>query len=238
MANYRLLIPHMIKWEGGLSADPEDTASSYPSTYKMPYNPYKGKPVHTNKGITFKTWVSTSKELGHPSNTDAFIKMTDAQWGKVMKKFYWDVGKGDSMNSQIIAELLTEIMWGSGNGGLKPNVILMQNFLKKKGYDPQGVDGVIGTNTINALNSYLSKTGKAGEKELYDAIWNNRVSQLRTYGTFYKHGQGWLNRMNDLYKSALTKATELIANNPIKTGLFSAFLIVGGLFLLGKKYAK
>jgi lysozyme family protein len=129
-------------------------------------------------------------------------------------------------------------MWGSGNGGLKPNVILMQNFLKKKGYDPQGVDGVIGTNTINALNSYLSKTGKAGEKELYDAIWNNRVSQLRTYGTFYKHGQGWLNRMNDLYKSALTKATELIANNPIKTGLFSAFLIVGGLFLLGKKYAK
>jgi lysozyme family protein len=29
MANYTLLIPHMLKWEGGYSSDPDDTASSF-----------------------------------------------------------------------------------------------------------------------------------------------------------------------------------------------------------------
>lgn len=240
MANYRLLIPHMKKWEGGLSADPDDTAASYPSSYLKTNNPYKGKKVHTNDGVTFRTWVDTAKELGHPATTDAFIKMTPEQWGKIMKKFYWDFVYGDAINSQIIAELLTEIIWGSGNGGLIPNVRLLQNFLKNKGYDvgKAGADGKMGMDTVKALNSYTEKTGKAGEKELYDLIWNNRVKQLKSYGTYYKHGTGWMNRMNDLYQSALSKALELIEQNPIKTGLLSTFLVVGGLFLLGKKYIK
>ena len=42
------------KWEGGLSRDKNDSASSYPCP-----TPYKGKTgYHTNAGITYKTWVS------------------------------------------------------------------------------------------------------------------------------------------------------------------------------------
>jgi lysozyme family protein len=137
----------MLKWEGGYSSDPKDTARST-STSKL----LNGYPIHTNKGITYATWLNSASTLGHPKTEQAFLNMTSAQWGKIMKKFYWDYAWGDQIQSQAIAEILTEIVWGSGPGGLKPNVILLQKYLKDRGYDPKGIDGGMGKDTVAALN--------------------------------------------------------------------------------------
>lgn len=232
MANYTLLIPHMLKWEGGYSSDPDDTASSFATKTKL-----NGHPIHTNKGITFQTWVSTSNELGHPKTEQAFLNMTSSQWGKIMKKFYWDKVYGDKIKSQAIAEILTEIVWGSGVGGLKQNVILLQKFLKDAGYKIE-VDGSIGPQTVDTINKYVTEKGKAGENRLYDLIWQSRANQLKNYKSAWKHLNGWMNRMNDHYKSAMGKLKELVTDNPIKSGIVSVFLIVGAIFFLTKKFKK
>lgn len=233
MANYKLLIPHMLKWEGGYSSDPTDTARSV-ATSKM----LNGNPIHTNDGVTFATWINTSKALGHPNTEQAFLNMTPDQWGKIMKRFYWDAVLGDKIESQGIAELLTEIIWGSGPGGLKPNVILLQQFLAKKGFSPGSIDGDMGMKTVTALNNFTKKNGAKGEKELIDVIWKNRSKQLASYKTASKHLKGWMNRMNDWYSSASDRIKKFIEDNPTGSGILGSTVIVFGLFLLGKKFLK
>ena len=233
MANYRALIPHIMKWEGGYSSDPKDTARTV-ATSKL----LNGHPIHTNKGITFATWLNSASKLGHPKTEQAFLNMTSEQWGKIMKEFYWDYVVGDKIQSQAIAEILTEIVWGSGPGGLKPNVVLMQKFLKDKGYDPKGIDGRMGTNTVNALNKFTFEKGAAGEKQIVDLIWNNRVKQLKGYPTAKDHLSGWMNRMNDWYKGQSDRIKKFIKDNPTGSGILGSVVVLFGAFLLAKKFIK
>lgn len=223
----------MLKWEGGYSSDPTDTARTV-ATSKL----LNGHPIHTNKGITYDTWLKTASALGHPKTEQAFLNMTSSQWGKIMKKFYWDYVLGDDIQSQAIAEILTEIVWGSGPGGVKPNVILMQKFLKEKGYDPKGIDGKIGKNTVNALNKYIYDKGASGEKQIVDLIWKNRSNQLKGYPSAKDHLKGWMNRMNDWYKNSSDRIKEFIKDNPKGTGILGSVVFLAGLFLLGRKFIK
>lgn len=233
MANYRLLIPHMLKWEGKYSSDPKDSARST-STKKL----LNGHPIHTNQGITYATWLNSASKLGHPKTESGFLNMTSDQWGKIMKRFYWDYVFGDQINSQAIAELLTEIVWGSGPGGLKPNVILMQKFLKDRGYDPQGIDGGMGPNTVAALNKFTKEKGAKGIEEIVSLIFKNRSNQLKGYPSAKDHLKGWMNRMNDWYSSASDKIKQIIIDSPKSTGIIGSVAILFGLFLIGKKFIK
>lgn len=223
----------MLKWEGGYSSDPTDTTRTV-ATSKL----LNGRPIHTYKGITYSTWLSAAPKLGFPKTEEAFLNMTNEQWGKVMKKMFWDYAWGDQIQSQAIAELLTEIVWGSGPGGLKPNVILLQKFLKEKGYDPKGIDGRMGENTVKALNKFLSDKGAKGEKEIVDLIWNNRSSQLKGYSSAKYHLAGWMNRMNDWYQNSSDRIQQFIKDNPTGTGLLGSVVFLAGLLLLSKKFIK
>jgi lysozyme family protein len=223
----------MLKWEGKYSSDPTDSARST-STKKL----LNGHPIHTNQGITYATWLNTSSALGHPKTEAGFLNMTSDQWGKIMKKFYWDYVFGDQIQSQAIAELLTEIVWGSGPGGLKPNVILLQTFLKNKGYDPNGIDGGMGPDTVKALNKFTSEKGAKGIQEIVSLIFKNRSNQLKSYPSAKDHLKGWMNRMNDWYSSASDKIKQAIIDNPKSSGIIASVSILFGLFLIGKKFIK
>jgi lysozyme family protein len=233
MANYKALIPHMLKWEGGYSSDNTDDAR-FDATTKL----LKGYPIHTYKGVTFGTWKNTAKELGHSPSEEAFLNMTSSEWGKIMKKFYWNYVFGDKIQSQAIAEILTEIVWGSGPKYLKPIVIKLQKLLQEKGYDPKGIDGRMGTDTVNAINKYVYDKGAKGEKELVDFIWNNRVEQLKTFSTAKYHLKGWMNRMNDWYSNASDRIKQFIKDNPTGSGILGVSIVLFGVFLLGKKFIK
>jgi len=75
------------KWEGGLSRDTSDSASSYPCPTK-----HDGKSGwHTNAGITYAAWV----QYFGKDNDERFFLMAPEDWFKVFKKGYWDGVKGD-----------------------------------------------------------------------------------------------------------------------------------------------
>lgn len=171
MANVDLLIPHILKWEGGskFTNDPLDRGGA------------------TKYGITLNTLISNHYDTNHDGKVDVndvkALQLEDFK--KILKRQYWDRWQADKINNQSIANLLVDWLWGSGKWG----IILPQRIL---GVTP---DGIVGEKTINALNSdnqrlIYNKVWEA-RKQFYEKIVHNNSSQSKWL-------QGWLNRLNDL----------------------------------------
>jgi lysozyme family protein len=172
------------KWEGGLSRDKADSASSYPCP-----TAYKGKTgYHTNAGITYKAWVS----FFGTDNDARFYLMNAADWFKIFKKGYWDGVKGDLYTSQNIAIFVTGMAWGSGakQAGKSLQVAINHCGLLCS------IDGVIGNKTINAANA-INPT------QLFDELINERKRFFYAISTGKnaKFLNGWLNRLSDYQKT-------------------------------------
>jgi len=198
------ILEHVAKFEGGLSADPRDTASRNPSKYKMPSGTFKGLPVHTVKGVTFSTWQNYMGVLGKPVDSDAFINMTKAQWVDIAKRLYWDAIKAGQIKSQGVAEILFEAIWGGGSANL---VRAMQHFLNSQGAkDASGrnlsTDGAMGRNTLFALNKYTEN--KDNEAKLIEYLTDKRLDYLKSLTSWATFGKGWTNRVLAMKDRALS----------------------------------
>lgn len=167
MANIEKLIPLILKWEGGYVNDPLDSGGA------------------TKMGVTLSTW----KQVGYDKNGDGCIDSSDikiltrADVERVIR-LYWNRWQADRIQNQSIANLLVDWVWGSGVWGIK----IPQRILGVR------QDGVVGTQTLVALNSANQKIlfDKlfAARKQFFIDIVNRKPSQNR----FLK---GWLNRLND-----------------------------------------
>jgi lysozyme family protein len=177
-------IKFVKKWEGGLSRDKNDSASSFPCP--TPYNDKTG--WHTNAGITYAAWVHF---YGNGKDAD-FYRMPSDMWFKIFKKGYWDSVKGDAYNSQNIAAFVTGMAWGSGPKQAGISLQRVLNLLGKK----VEIDGAIGNKTILAANSIPPR-------ELFDALTKERERFFYAIGVGKnaKFLKGWLNRLEDYKKT-------------------------------------
>lgn len=171
MANYIQIVPFIKKWEGEYGNDPDDAGGE------------------TRMGITYKTWTSVFGDTH-----DRFMAMSDADWGTVFKKLFWDPMHGDEINSQIIAEIMVDWMWCSGktSPAKRLQTVLVQNFKCAI-----GIDGALGRQTVQAINS-------VDEKALLKLIVDQRFDFLNDIVAARPQNQkflkGWQNRINDLLK--------------------------------------
>jgi lysozyme family protein len=168
MAKIELLVPKILKWEGGYVNDPLDAGGA------------------TNKGVTLGTWRHVGYDKDGDGDIDAadikLLSVEDATM--VMKKFFWDKWHADDIKSQAIAEILVDWVWGSGVWGIK----IPQRIL--------GVaqDGNVGPLTLKRVNEYpnqheLFDKIKQARIEFIDGIIKRKPSQVR----FEK---GWKSRVN------------------------------------------
>lgn len=189
MAKVELLAPYIKKWEGGFVNDPADTGES------------------TNMGVTMGTLRAYCKQKSLPPPTVEKLKsLAEAEWIEILKTMYWDKWKADFIESQKVANILVDWVWGSGRYGIT-------NPQKLLGMVP---DGIVGRKTLAAVNA-------ADPDELFEAIYEERVKFLNritaasisryeakigrkateaellkhTYKRFIK---GWLNRLMDMKK--------------------------------------
>jgi len=220
MANYKLILPSVAKFEGGLSSDPRDSCSDKRSDVIDPKN---GLGYHTNKGVCYKTWLSASKKLGFNPSGKSFVAMTKSQWESIIKELYWNPLNLDKVNSQAIAEILFQSNWGSGMGG----AIVLVRFMQGK----IGVSetGKMDTLTITKLNEYTKAPAK--EKSLFKDIWERRLDYLQSLKSFSVYGRGWTTRMNDLLSRGLSYIGDI--KKPI--GIIGLALIVGGIYYIKTK---
>ena len=177
--DFTKVIQHTMKFEGGLSRHASDSASLNTCP-----TPYKGKTgYHTNKGITYAVWKKK-----HGSGMDShFFNMSNDEWLQFYMDYY-DAVKGGRVKSDSTAFFLTQIAWGSGK---KQAGLTVQRALNALGCNLV-VDGIIGNQTIQAINT-------ANERELFDKMITLRVEFFKKISTgknsvFLK---GWLRRLEE-----------------------------------------
>ena len=177
------------KWEGGLSDDTADPAAAFP----LP----DGSGIHTNVGITWKTFSANALRLGYAATPENFKKMPAETWLKIYKDGFWDGIQADRIESQAIGEFLADWAWGSGPLTAGKN---LQRYLSTTGSDLK-VDGKVGPVTIGLLNDLTLKRGERIVFEDLDLFKRNFLKGVKTYQI---HGFGWFNRMDDFRNYAVT----------------------------------
>ena len=168
MADFRKILSHVDKWEGGLVFIPEEKQ-------------------YTNRGIQWTTFKELAPRLIGISNPslDDLKKLTQEQWEKFIQ-YFWNIAtNGNSINNQRSAELMFQALWGSGRTGIK----VMQRAI---GVDADGIVGKITTSAINrnpkspqilyqALEDFYKKlaTDKPERYGRFLKGWLNRLSELK-----------------------------------------------------------
>lgn len=92
MADYKKLIPTVLKWEGGYAGNID------------------GKTC-TMKGVTLEVFRNY---YGLFKNCNDLKKITADQWENIFVDGYWNRWKADQINNQSIANLLVDWTWASG----------------------------------------------------------------------------------------------------------------------------
>lgn len=167
MRDFRKIIAHVQRWEGGYVNDPDDAGGE------------------TNKGVTYKTWIS----IFGKGEKERFKRMNYKDWLAVYLKYYKAM-RGDEIKSEAVAYFATQMMWGSGE---KAATILLQEACVALGKKIE-IDGDFGSETLKAINSLP-------ERDLFDQLVIERVEFFKAIvkkrpknAKFYK---GWIRRLED-----------------------------------------
>ena len=169
--------------EGGLSSAKTDSASKYP----LP----DGSGIHTNCGVTYKTFVELHSKLGYDPSVKNFYEMKDnGIWNKIYNN-YWIESGASLIDSQAVANLIFQAMWGGGHSELVKSLQkYFQGALK--------IDGQLGEKTADKVNS--TTDNYIYEKMLMEYLHGERVRYLKSLSAFKANGKGWMARMDKLYE--------------------------------------
>ena len=224
MVNYKNIVPFIKLKEGGLSANPSDSASNNPSPCGKDS---KGNPYHTNKGIQWSTFKSLASEGGYTASCDNFLKMPDNVWLKVYKVGFWDKVQGDRIQNQAIANTFVEMTWGSGLGSISrgTGTLGWLNSFFKKNYNQN-------LTSISQMVDFVNKLDDEGKTpELFEKLNDFRASKYQSLNqpAFTK---GWLNRLNAFY--LFNKPYAISKKTKTTTITVGVLLIVAGATLYYK----
>lgn len=193
MANIKNVLPFTKAWEGGLSRATTDKASANPA----PWTYAGANGWHTNRGITYTTFVGNAAKLGYAITPENFFLMPDEIWMKIAKKIYWDGFLLDQVRSEAIAAALFNWAWGSGDYGGGES-------LEKYLFEKHGITATNDATRVAAINKLaLTK----GEETIFRELIAHRKAFFESLGQ-PANLKGWLNRL--IYGSG-TGATRKIS---------------------------
>lgn len=151
MADYKILKPFILRWEGGFVNDPNDSGGA------------------TNKGVTLATY---RRYKGEGATVDGLKAITDEEWTAIFKQMYWDKFKADEIQSQCVANLCVDWYWMSGTKAIK----YVQRLI---GATEDGIVGKQTLARLNAKGDGLVLHIYNYRKDFYHRIVASRPTQKR-----------------------------------------------------------
>jgi lysozyme family protein len=139
----------------------------------------------TNYGITKKVYETF---LGRPCTKQEVKDMKLGEVAEIYRRKYWDKVRGDDLPNGLDWCVFDFAV----NAGVSRASKVLQGFLKTS------VDGIIGSGTLEAIESY--PTTIKGVIEVYTAQRSSFYRTLSTYDTF---GKGWDKRCYETRVSAI-----------------------------------
>lgn len=122
MADYKILKPIILKYEGGFVNDPIDSGGA------------------TNSGVTLGTFRAY---YGKDKTEKDLRNMSEKQWDEIFINLYWNRWLGNEIKHQSIANILVDWLYNSGIYGIKiPQQVL--------GVQPDGIVGKKTLDAINS----------------------------------------------------------------------------------------
>lgn len=153
MADSKILIPFILKWEGGYAEIRGDRGGA------------------TNMGVTLSTFQQV---FGSNKTKEDLKQITDAEWEYIYRTIFWAKMKGSQINDQSVANIMADWAWHSGVANMATRVQKIVGVT---------ADGIIGAKTIAAINaqSPLPLFGKIKERRLsfLSSIAQNNTSQRK-----------------------------------------------------------
>ncbi|OXC78173.1 Secretion activator protein [Caballeronia sordidicola] len=144
----------------------------------------------TNHGIAWNTWQAYAQEdLGVEPTLDNLKNLTGEQAETIYLNRYWEPRGFCKFNDQRVALMVYD--WTITSGGASKQI---QNMLNKK-YDANvGADGVVGAETVDALNQVENQESLLQEiADLRRQYYTNLTVRDSTQNVNLK---GWLNRVD------------------------------------------
>lgn len=170
MADINVLVPLILKWEGGFVNDPDDLGGA------------------TNMGVTLATYRQYRKSRKLPAPTvDDLKNLSREEWTDILKTYYWDRWQADCIRDQSIANILVDWVWASGVYGIK----IPQQILNVS------PDGIVGKNTLAALHSYSPQAELFDRIKQARFEYINRICTSRPANQKFR--KGWENRIWDFH---------------------------------------
>ena len=158
MANYKLLIPFILCYEGGFVNDPTDRGGA------------------TNRGITMATWRAYCTRKGKPATIQTLKAMTQSEWTEIFETQYWDKCKADLIADQSIASAiraLQMVLSITAEGAIGPQTLKAINSCP-----PRTIFEALKQARLKHLNN-IARLHPSQRKYLRG--WTNRVNAI-TYG--------------------------------------------------------
>lgn len=210
MADYRRIIPFIKKVEGGLSRDPEDPAAAHPAP--CTHNGQLG--WHTNKGITYQTFISNT-DLGYAGTCENFFSMPEEIWMKIFKSKIWDPWQLDKIRSQSIADNIVDWSYNSGAGGAWKQIRALFNEKYK-----MDLPATFNQAAVTDLRKKINSVSFLQEYQVRKDLLQKRFEFIEGLNN-PKYEASWKNRIEDLNQET---RSSLITSYVIK-GLISFFAL-------------
>jgi lysozyme family protein len=167
MANFDLFFPKLIKHEGGFVDHPSDPGGA------------------TNYGIT----IGTFRQYGWDKDGDGFITVDDLRLISlddayfIYQNFFWDKVLGNYIKNQQLAELIADFYINAPYVSIRVLQKVLNDSFKKQ----LSIDGILGKQTLEALNS-------VPQKALFDEFKAARID-------YYKYRAGESSVLVEFFKS-------------------------------------
>ena len=146
--------------------------------------------IGTNHGISAPILANYFKRLGIKRliTKEDMMNLSYKTALKIYKKDYWDRQHLGEIQDQNVANLIYDGCVNQGVDGMKS---VIRDALEENGVVIQDTDVIFS-------KEILSKANKVGAIRLFDSIKKFREERYKESETFNKHGEGWMNRLDNI----------------------------------------